>query len=229
MRAEAPGRTSRRTAARLCRLVVLTGLIGSLALPAAAPTRASPSGDAVTRASPERALPGLVVLLRHAEKPAVGEHLSSAGWARARALVPYLLRRYGARLTAVYAAQVDPQHGSPSYRPQETVTPLIIRLLTDHAGVAVNTSWPVGQETQVAADLARHLGYAHKTVIVAWEHLHLPRIASALGVPHPPAWPDRFDLVMEIDMTRRPPACRWVAQRVMPGDSPVLPPGCATP
>jgi hypothetical protein len=202
---------------RLSLLVVLGGFMGSLGGPMAAST---------TWVSPGAAHPDMVVLLRHAEKPVVGEHLSPVGWARAHALVPYLLHRYGARLAAVYAAQVDAEHHSPSYRPQETVTPLIIDLLAAHRGVAINISWPVGQEAQVAADLMRHLGYARRTVIVAWEHLHLPLIAAALGVPVSLAWPDRFDLVMEIDMTRRPPTCRWVPQMLMPGDSPVLPQGC---
>lgn len=183
-------------------------------------------GD-IAQASSGDARPGMVVLLRHAEKPPAGEHLSPAGWVRARALSPYLWHRYGARLGAVYAAAVDPDHHSPSYRPLETVTPLIARLLASHTGVAINTSWPVGQESRAAADIMSHPGCAGKTVIVAWEHIHLPLIATALGVPEPPPWPDRFDLLMEIDLTRGPPACRWVAQLLIPGDSPVLPHGCA--
>ncbi|GEM_PF-3599334 len=227
MGAQPPTAERSRGPARRALVVVLTCFVGGLAFSTAGRSSVRPPGG--TAPVPDRALPAMVVLLRHAEKPPTGEHLSAAGWARARALAPYLWNRYGAHLAAVYAAQVDPRQHSPSYRPQETLTPLIIKLLTDRAGVSVNTSWPVGQEALVAADITRHIGFAGKTVIIAWEHIHLPLIAAALGVPNPPAWPERFDLLMEISMTRRPPACRWVAQMRMPGDSATLPHGCGVP
>jgi hypothetical protein len=66
-------------------------------------------------------------------------------------------------------------------------------------------------------------------LLIAWEHGSIPRIAAALGVPDLPKWPDRYDLVREVDMTTSPPKCRWMAQMLMPGDAPTLPSGCGTP
>lgn len=210
----------------LTRLAVLLVVVASLTPISFQRSTVNNYADAAVSS---RALPDLVVVIRHAEKPVSGHHLNASGWERARALAPYLWNHYGTHLAAVYASQVDPAVHSPSFRPQETVTPLMTDLRTNNRGVAFNTSWPKGKEPEMVADIERTAGYAGKIVLIAWEHGSIPRIAAALGVPDPPMWPDRYDLIMEVDMTQSSPKCRWVAQMLMPGDTPTLPTGCGTP
>lgn len=107
--------------------------------------------------------------------------------------------------------------------------PLVTEMRTNNQIVTFKTSWPKGKEPEMVADIERTAGYAGKIVLIAWEHGSIPRIEAALGVPDPPKWPDRYDLIMEVDMTKSPPACRWVAQALMPGDTPTLPTGCGAP
>ena len=206
----------------------LFGLLWGLALLVALPAHSQTANSAQPPGSPVHR-PALVVLIRHAEKPASGHHLNDAGWARARALAPYLWSHYGAHLAAVYASQVDAAVRSPSYRPQETVAPLVTDLRTKNPAVVFNTSWPRGKEREMVADIERAAGHAGKIVLIAWEHGSIPRIAAALDVSDPPQWPDRYDLIMEVDTSKSPPSCRWIAQMLMPGDTPSVPGGCGTP
>ncbi|HET6275293.1 MAG TPA: hypothetical protein VFE16_05060 [Candidatus Cybelea sp.] len=152
------------------------------------------------------------MLIRHAEKqpddpPGPPPHGVNAdgvqskhslivhGWQRAGALVRFFCEPSGDTPIEppdwIYATKVDanPTAGddSKSRRPQETVTPLALAL-----DLPVNTPYVVGEEAQVAAEIASRSG----VVLVAWEHKHIPLITAALGAHTPSVWPDdRFDMV----------------------------------
>jgi hypothetical protein len=155
--------------------------------------------------------PTKIMLIRHAEKqpddppgpPPYGinedgeqdrHSLSPRGWQRAGALIGFFARPIPgpiAKPNVLYACAVDTSEGvgddSKSVRPQQTVMPLARKL-----GVVINTDFVIGEEAQLATSIRSRLG----VVLVAWEHKHIPLIATALGADAPSAWPDdRFDMV----------------------------------
>jgi hypothetical protein len=77
-------------------------------------------------------------------------------------------------------------------RPVETVTPLLEKLSKNDPSFVLNTNYAVGQESALIADLQARAG----TVLIAWEHHHIPRIGVKLTSDVPKEWPgQRFDLV----------------------------------
>ena len=140
-------------------------------------------GMALAEAPPAR--PAQIVLFRHADKPDDRDdpHLSPEGVARAALLVPFittdpLMTRYGAP-AALYATGTT-KHDD-GQRTQETVAPLARELK-----LPVQTPF-LGKRP---AELARHIlgspALAGKTVIICWNHEHIPELAAALGVDPPP-------------------------------------------
>jgi hypothetical protein len=152
------------------------------------------SGSAQSRVAP----PAQIILLRHAEKPADSEnsHLSPAGVKRAQQLVPFILKdpamsRFGVPV-AVFASQTT-KHDN-GQRSQETVAPLAKAL-----NLPVQTPFRSNDYGALAKLILATPAYAGKTVLIAWTHEEIPRLAGALGVKRPPKWKDSvFDKVYVI-------------------------------
>lgn len=173
-----------------------------------------------------------IMLIRHAEKPTGeiegvspdgsnnAEDLIVQGWQRAGALNGLFAPSAGQPCRPGLAV---PQHlfasgigkHSNSLRPQHTITPLSQKL-----GIAIDTQYLKGAETQLASALAEAGGI----VLAAWEHQDIPTIAAAIfpGGPFPSSWPgDRFDIVWVFD---RAAGGGWtfsqVPQLLLAGDLP---------
>jgi hypothetical protein len=173
------------------------GLTAALAACAAEPEKKpKPSG------------PTTVMIIRHAEKPAVNnttpfgmdidgnvdsDHsLSPTGWLRAGALT----QLFGSSRNAPPAGLAKPtqlyasQGNTKSLRPVQTLNPLAAKL-----GTFVITKYSRDDVKALANELRAQGGPS----LVAWESDALPTIPAALGkvTPTPPAvWPnDRFDMV----------------------------------
>jgi broad specificity phosphatase PhoE len=159
--------------------------------------------------------PTKLMLVRHGEKqpdagpPPYGvdadgnadkHSLSVRGWQRAGALVPFFKQRLSPNVDvpdAIYASKVgavvlmeDGHDVSKSLRPQQTVTPL-----ADALGLAsgVQAPFAVSEEAQLVEHLRQH---EDGIVLVAWEHHHIPNIATAFNPAAPTTWDGaRFDLV----------------------------------
>ncbi len=168
----------------------------------------------------EVAAPAQVILIRHAEKPAEGNDLSPRGFQRARALVSFFqtnpaVTRFGPP-AAIYAAK--PKADGAQARPLETVQPLAKALR-----LAVNTDFRKDDVAGLAASVMKDSAHAGKTVLVAWQHHLIPRIAKALGAAQAPdSWPGEvFDRAWIIDFDGRgkPVSFRNIPQRLLPGDS----------
>lgn len=176
------------------------------------------------------------MIIRHAEKPADsppphgvnpdGDHDSESliplGWQRAGALACLFDPARGPLQSpgistpqAIFASGVG--HHSHSLRPQQTVTPLSRKL-----GLAIDTSWLKGQETEMTAAVMAQGGI----VLVAWEHEAIPGIANQIlgnDTTAPQQWPgSRFDLVwvFDLDAVAGTYAFSQVPQLLLPGDSP---------
>jgi len=175
----------------------------------------------------------VVLIVRHAEKPAEGgphgvDHhgrptphgLIPRGWSRAGALA-VRLDRAGyvpqdplVRPTRVFATASSPHH--PSDRPKLTAKPIAERLdvpLHDHFGR--------GDEAAMAAEVLA----SEEPVLIVWDHGHIPVLARefplAPDVDVPSAWPeDRYDLVWILAPAEAGYQLSIVAQDLLAGDSP---------
>ena len=157
--------------------------------------------------------PSKIMLIRHGEKslgpPPLGvkedgtecpHSLTPQGWQRAGALVGFFQNpTLSAILTPVhiYASPPAKDADSPtaadidkSHRPVQTVTPLSRKLQ-----LPLDQRFTVGEEAALATDIKTQAG----TVLVSWEHKHIPLIAGVFNANVPPKWPDRFDLVWVLD------------------------------
>lgn len=137
------------------------------------------------------AMPSQVILLRHAEKPAKGDTLSSEGFARAQALVTYFSQptmpfQLQSPL-AIYAQNSSGGHSST--RPVQTIAPL-----ANHWQVPLYTTYSADQCHKLVYEISRD--YGSGLVVVCWSHDNLQEIATKFGVDNAPVWPgSAFDWV----------------------------------
>ena len=144
------------------------------------------------------ATPAQILIIRHAEKPADGIHLSPEGEQRAAALVEYFeknpdVTKYGTP-AAIYAIQ--PKDDDSSVRSIETVTPLAKAL-----GIAIKTPFNKDEVKDLAKEILADKNYDGKMVLICWDHKMIPELAKKLGVnTAPEKWPGSvFNQVWEID------------------------------
>lgn len=144
---------------------LLAGFVGSaLAI-------ASPTGTV-----PDRSL--RVVIIRHAEKPEVGDHLSCQGENRALQL-PVVLYRKFKRPDRVYVPSAVTRQSTSHVRMFETIVPFAVKY-----DLSVNSEFPVHAYVDLAGRVLKETG----TVLLVWEHRAIPALASQLGVNKPPKW-----------------------------------------
>ncbi|WP_340540915.1 hypothetical protein [Nocardioides sp. GXZ039] len=135
--------------------------------------------------------PDLVMLIRHGEKPAdppakppphgvdiEGRHdahsLLPLGWQRAGAIAVLFAGDPGAPLarpTAIFAPDYGEQ--TESHRTTQTVAPLARRL-----ELSVQTPVERGHEPRL---VSRFLAVTEGSLLVCWEHHHLPALAQAFA------------------------------------------------
>ncbi|MDB4948461.1 MAG: hypothetical protein JWM27_1110 [Gemmatimonadetes bacterium] len=177
----------------------------------------------------------LVMLIRHAEKPADTpppqgvtvdgtadpQSLTPQGWQRAGALAALFDPFAGALQSpllrtpqVVYAAGTG--HHSHSMRPQETVTPLARRL-----GRSVDTSYLKDDGAKMIAAALQQ----RAVVLACWQHDDIPAIAGQIpvvpGTVIPQQWPGhRFDLVWTFTLQAGSGAYAFaqVPQNLLAGD-----------
>jgi hypothetical protein len=166
-----------------------------------------------------------IMLIRHAEKPSSKppiqgvningdpdkESLIVQGWQRAGALAVFFAPSVGplqnseiATPATIYASKIE--KGSDSKRPQETVTPLILKLGT---GVTVNFNFKKGKKNE--HDVANSAMACNGVVLICWEHQDIPNITKHFPIspnnpnPVPTKWPagsggGRYDIVWVFDL-----------------------------
>jgi hypothetical protein len=129
--------------------------------------------------------PGLVVILRHGEKPETGPELSARGRERAAALVEVFRTRpelnVNGKPAVIYA--MKPGGDDMSRRPMETVEPTSKAL-----GIPMVTRYTHLEYDKVVREVFGTPAYEGKTVVVCWEHHVIPDLAKAFGVKKAPEW-----------------------------------------
>lgn len=163
--------------------------------------------------------PAEIIIIRHAEKPPEGNHLSLQGRERAAALVPYFLETPELlefkTPVAIYAQAAKKE--ASSVRSIETVKPL-----ADALKVPINDHYLRDDYQKMLADVMARKEYEGHTVLICWEHKVILDIAKELGIENVPAkWPvttyDRTWLI-----TFKPgqkPQLKDLPQKLMYGDS----------
>jgi hypothetical protein len=175
-----------------------------------------------------------IMLIRHAEKPAVGEppygvtaegkreseSLTVRGWQRAGALAEYFATRKTRSREAslavpqfLYASK--PKRRNGSRRSVETLEPLAEKL-----ALRINAHFQKAETKEMLEEVFLCAG----VVLICWQHVFLPEIASHIlgtsrGVPH--EWPeDRFDMVwvFNLDSARGRYTFKQVPQSLLMGD-----------
>ena len=152
------------------------------------------------------ATPAEIILIRHGEKPDVGDELNEQGRERAKELVDFFLKdsrvlHFGTP-AAIYAMKPKPRTAESSVRPIETVTPLAEKL-----HLKINTSYTKKQIEPLVKSILENPAYDDKMVLICWEHDAILDIVEEIGVDTPPApekWPgDVFDWAFIIDFGKR--------------------------
>lgn len=166
------------------------------------------------------AAPAQVIVIRHGEKPPVGDNLTLKGRERAAALVPYFL--YTKALTSFGTPVAIYAEGTTTTTPtraMETCNPLAEQL-----GLKLLSQYTRNQYPAMVQEVLKNPQYNGKTVLICWEHKHIPDIVSALGVqPKMSAWPGKvYDRTLLI--TYKPDGTvasfKNIPQQLLFGDSP---------
>jgi len=129
-----------------------------------------------------------VLIIRHAEKPENGKHLSPAGVIRAQAYVGFFksftLNSHLVKVDHLFAAKKSKN----SDRPSETLLPL-----SNALHLKIHSTFDLS-ESQELADKVRR-SYSGETVLICWHHGAIPDLLKAFGA-NPKAllpggeWPD---------------------------------------
>lgn len=141
-----------------------------------------------------RAIPKHVMIIRHGEltpQPEASvtftpwklkkiqinnsQPLSPRGWTRAYGLAPFFtmqpeILKYG-KIVALFAP--NPNHDYNSVRPIQTIDPLSQKLK-----MKMNLSYNIDQGAGLVYEIMSNKKYQGKTVLVAYEHMHIPRLAQ---------------------------------------------------
>ena len=155
------------------------------------------------------ARPTEVILMRHAEEPPRGPHLSEQGMARANALPGFFIAR-GLPPTALFAARST----RSSSRPVETLDPLAAAL-----GLRIDDSCGDEQYAKLADLIRSRRDYAGGHIVVCWHHGTIANLAAALDVVRPPAWPVmQYDHIWQIRYDRGHAVLTDEPEHLLPGD-----------
>ncbi|KKK21091.1 hypothetical protein ARAM_004710 [Aspergillus rambellii] len=135
--------------------------------------------------------PPTVYIIRHGEKPTGrgDKGLNVDGFKRAECLRSVFGQGSGYEIGHIMAPFVNKK--GHHRRPYETVLPLAVDL-----GLDVDTSCKRKQAKCVARKVRKYHGPGE--ILISWRHTNIHEIARELGVPHPPMYPERYDLIWVI-------------------------------
>jgi hypothetical protein len=139
----------------------------------------------------------VILVIRHAEKPAKGNELNADGKARARAYVNYFqnftVDGERLKLDFLYAAADSKE----SHRPRLTLEPTSKKL-----GLAINSRFGNEQFQKLADEILTKPRGKH--ILICWHHGEIPQLVQALGANSGQLfpkgkWPDEvYDWVIQL-------------------------------
>jgi hypothetical protein len=172
--------------------------------------------------------PAQIVIVRHAEKPVIGNEVTQQGCERAYLLPTFfvtnsVVNSFGTPV-AIFAPQ--PGNADSSVRSVETIAPTAQAL-----GLQVKDPYAKTDYTDIVQKILGKSKYDGRTILMAWEHDAIPGLAQALGVTltaQTSTWPDAiFDQAWVINFSASGGAyLQIIPESVLPSDTP---PGGAVP
>ncbi len=138
-----------------------------------------------------------LIIIRHGEKPAMGDNLSPQGLKRALQLPAVLQGKFGIP-DYVYVPALAMDASTSHSRMFQTVTPFAIQY-----NLAINTKFDERDFDGIADDLRGKTG----TVLLVWEHHGIHDLVAKIGVKDVLMWADDdFDSIwiVTIDETGDP-------------------------
>jgi phosphohistidine phosphatase SixA len=186
------------TGAFVLTIVAVSAVLGpvSVAAQSGSSVAGTPQVSEVSpRSSTALNVPRAIYLMRHAEKPDSSNdpHLSAAGVARADKLPGYFptLLADGQSVDYIFATKASKN----SNRPVETITPL-----AESLRFPIDQSYANRSYRALAEAILSNGSYAQKTILIAWHHGTMPKLARALGARNvPKKWPGAsFDMIWKL-------------------------------
>jgi hypothetical protein len=165
------------------------------------------------------ATPKEVLIIRHGEEltDESSPHLSEQGFARAQSLIK-LFSGPQARFDlpdAIFACA--PKRSGGSVRSIETVTPLARALRLN-----IDMEFDSNDQRDVAHEILKNPAYDGQTVLIAWSHGEIPKLAEKLEARKVPnEWPrGHFDVIWRIRYSDKGEASKLdeFLMHLMPGD-----------
>lgn len=145
------------------------------------------------------AMPAQILLMRHGEKPVVGNELSEQGWLRAKALPQLFLdraefQRYGLPV-ALYAMSPNKEGGS--LRAIQT-----LKYVSKQLNLPMETDFTRDQVDELINNIKNNKSYDNKMIVICWEHKVLVKIANRLGLNEVSQWPsEQFDRIWSLNFS----------------------------
>jgi hypothetical protein len=112
-----------------------------------------------------------VVIIRHAEKPDKGDHLSCKGFNRSLALPGVLYAKYKVPGN-IFVPSMGNSKSASHLRMLETIIPFAVKY-----NISINSKYDVDDVKEMAAAILKTNGYA----LVVWEHNKIDNLVKALG------------------------------------------------
>jgi hypothetical protein len=166
------------------------------------------------------AQPGQILIIRHAERPAMRGpfNLSLKGQERAMAYVPFFTHTpelvYCGLPVALFVNKIGP--GDFSQSALETLTPL-----ANHLRLLIDAHYDKRDYGDLAQEILSNPKYERKTVLICWDRNYIPKLAAALGVKKGlRLWPQNvFDRVWIITYRGDRVSLENMPQRLLFGDA----------
>ncbi|HEX2608909.1 MAG TPA: histidine phosphatase family protein [Flavisolibacter sp.] len=128
-----------------------------------------------------------VVIIRHGEKPEIGDNLSCQGFQRALQLAGVLHQKFGS-VQQVCVPTINTGKKTSTARMYQTILPFAIR-----HNVTVNSKYDVNETEKLAEWLKEQSG----TSLVVWEHKEIAKLAKDLGTQVTEKWDEAdFDTIL---------------------------------
>lgn len=150
-----------------------------------------------------------VVIIRHAEKPSIGDNLCPKGLDRAN-LLPAVLDKIVGVPDYTYIPQINNGKSTRSVRMLQTVTPFAVL-----HNLILNSDYKNDDVNKLAADILKKAG----VVLVVWEHSQVPDLIKALGIAGKQKWKDEdYGSIWIVEFSKKtaPPVLRIEQENINP-------------
>lgn len=165
-------------------------------------------------------MPAQVLILRHAEKIEESNHLSAAGYERARRLVGFFNANIRTHVFGQPVVIYSSYKPGTSLRSVETMMPTAQAL-----GLKMIKNYFKKDTKDMVREILNEPAYDGKTVIICWQHTNIINILHDFGSDFIPAdWPGSvFDQVMVLNENHGRYHYKVIPQLLLPGDQTKVP------